>query len=60
MGDAEEVQRMKAIHSKTINDRLGLAGEFSQLDQFAPLIRGSEQFDHIRRCIAEYPLQAKL
>ena len=50
----------KRYTGRQINSRLGLSGEFWQVDQFDHLIRSPEQFDHYRRYIAENPRCANL
>jgi type I restriction enzyme R subunit len=50
----------KRYTGRQVNKRLGLDGEFWQVDQFDHLIRSPEQFEHYRRYISENPQRAKL
>jgi putative transposase len=50
----------KQYTARQIHQRLGEHGEFWQVDQFDHLVRSPEQFEHLRRYIADNPRQAGL
>jgi len=59
-GMLKQCTEWKRYSGRMIHQRLGLSGEFWQVDQFDHLIRSPEQFEHYRRYIAKNPVQANL
>ena len=50
----------KRYTARQINRTLGRSGEFWQVEQFDHLVRGPEQFEHLRKYIAANPKKAGL
>jgi len=56
----EQCRSWKHFTAARINRRLKRKGRFWQQDGFDHLVRSAEQFEHLRRYIAENPMKARL
>jgi len=60
IGAKEQCKSWKHFTARLINKATGATGSFWQTESFDHLVRTSEQFDWIRRYIAENPIKANL
>ncbi len=56
----KQCESWKHWQATQINRAIGASGRFWQQDGFDHLVRSSEQFDHLRRYIADNPKKARL
>lgn len=56
----KQCESWKHWQATRINRLIGASGRFWQQDGFDHLIRSTEQFDHLRKYIANNPVKAKL